>query len=165
MRRGNKMNKKIDIYVDDIDTFKERLNPNRLSNEIATYIEKEFFYLSGDQMTLEIHSKKAFREEEKENIVNLIREHYGLYVKRELKLQQVRRIKKFVLLVIGILLIAFSSYLASFFDSIIEELLLIAGWVVVWEFVYELIFTDNIARIKIIKSKQLTTCKIKFHTQ
>lgn len=61
-------------------------------------------------------------------------------------------------LLLGIILIIISEQFTSF----LSELFLIAGWVVVWEMVYDILFT-GIKRKRDLKIvKKLATCEISF---
>ena len=70
-------------------------------------------------------------------------------------------IYRLILLIIGILLIIISENLISF----ISELFLIAGWVVIWEMVYDIIFNQ----LKRTKNKnhyqKLAQAQINFETK
>lgn len=154
---------KIEIYVKEPADLFEKWNPKRLSRDLIDYIAKEMKKCSvRESVEIEVIMKNALSKEEKDALVDFIRSHYGLAVQREKKLQNVRKIKKYLLLLCGILLIAFSTYLSKIFVDIIPELFLIAGWVVVWEFVYELLFTDIFQRVTILQERKLASCPIHF---
>lgn len=151
---------KIEIYVNSKEDFCDQFNPNHLSREIVSYLENELRLIQIKEMfEIEIHSKENLSTLEQEKVVELIREHYGLLVQKEMLLQNPRTMKKYLLLLIGVLLITFSSY---FLKDVLKELVLIAGWVAVWEVVYDVLFTDNINRLKINRNKKISSCKIEF---
>lgn len=156
----------IQISIDEFSSFFDPINKNRISNEIVEYIHREMKLIPmKSKIIIKICGKSSFSLEEKEQMIDVLRNHYGLLVQHELKLHRYRKIKKLILLLIGILFIAFSRWFSRLFSSVIEELFLIAGWVVIWELVYEVVFTDNTQKIQVLQMKKLTDCQIVFEKE
>ena len=59
---------------------------------------------------------------------------------------------------LGIILIIISEQLTLF----LSELFLIAGWVVIWEVVYDILFTGIKRKRELKIAKKLSTCEINF---
>ena len=68
---------------------------------------------------------------------------------------------KAVLSIIGIIAILISEK----FESLLNELFLIAGWVIIWEIVYDLFFKEIERQKKNKIYKSLANCKINFNTR
>lgn len=156
----------IQISIDEFSSFFDPLNKNRISNEIVEYIHREMKLIPmKSRIVIKICGRASFSSKEKEQMIDVLRNHYGLLVQHELRLHRYRKVKKFVLLLIGILFIAFSSYLSDLVTDVIGELFLIAGWVVIWELVYEVVFTDNTQKFQVLQMKKLTNCQIIFEKE
>lgn len=65
---------------------------------------------------------------------------------------------RFLLLLLGIILIIISEI----FSALLSELFLIAGWVVIWEVVYDILFTGIKRKQKLKIAQKLSTCEISF---
>ena len=65
---------------------------------------------------------------------------------------------RFLLLLLGIILIIISEI----FSALLSELFLIAGWVVIWEVVYVILFTGIKRKQKLKIAQKLSTCEISF---
>ena len=63
-----------------------------------------------------------------------------------------------ILMIVGIVAIILSEKIVS----LLSELFLIAGWVVIWEILYDIIFNDIKRRRTIRIYKELARCKINF---
>ncbi len=156
----------IQISIDQFSSFFDPLNKDRISNEIVEYIHREMKLIPmKSAIAIKICGRSSFSSKEKEQMIDVLRSHYGLLVQHELKLHRYRKIKKLALLLIGVLFIAFARWFSYFVSSVIEELFLIAGWVVIWELVYEVVFTDNTQKIQVSQMKKLTDCQIVFEQE
>ena len=133
--------KKIKIELNNLDNATNQFNNEVLDNELDNYITNTSLHILP-----------------KEQLIKLIHTHY------EKKVKQLKQIDKYddyfrmILLLLGIILIIISEHLTSF----LSELFLIAGWVVVWEMVYDILFTGMKRKRSLNLYKKLATCKIEF---
>ena len=52
--------------------------------------------------------------------------------------------------------------ISEIFSALLSELFLIAGWVVIWEVVYDILFTGIKRKQKLKIAQKLSTCEISF---
>lgn len=153
----------IDITLKSLEDAKSIYNDNTLSEELSNYIYKECLGIN-IKKSFKIRIKPYFKitEKEKDELVTLIRSNFGLDIQEKLIHRKRENIKQALLFVIGIFFIFLSNlvHLESVF--IMNEVLLIAGWVQIWEAVYSIFFVDTSNNYSIKRLKQLTTCKIEF---
>lgn len=141
----------------DINTFKElenSFNKKHINRDLAEYImECAKLMPRGGKIELKINGNLSQSEQDK--AINLIHGYYKEKLKQYHKYDDYVRI---FLLILGIVFIIISEHLID----VLSELFLIAGWVVVWEIIYDLIFT-GFKRKKIKTTyKKLSMCEISF---
>ncbi len=149
--------KKIKIELNNLDNATNQFNNEVLDNELDNYITNTSLHiLPKEAILLNIYGISKYQEQEQ--LIKLIHTHY------EKKVKQLKQIDKYddyfrmILLLLGIILIIISEHLTSF----LSELFLIAGWVVVWEMVYDILFTGMKRKRSLNLYKKLATCKIEF---
>ena len=143
----------INIDINKLEELENKFNGKHINKDLDEYImECAKLIPSKRKIILNINSK--LNKNEKEMVSNLIHQYY------EEKLKQYHIIDKYddylriILLLLGIICILLSE---TFID-LLSELFLIAGWVVVWEVIYDLIFTGfKRKKIKGI-SQKLSRC-------
>ena len=130
--------RKYDRYLDTyiLENSKHTRNKERISLTISN-----------------ISSKK-----EQNDLINLIHSHYLKKVIQLKKIDHYDDYFRLLLLLLGIILIIISEQLTLF----LSELFLIAGWVVIWEVVYDILFTGIKRKRELKIAKKLSTCEINF---
>ena len=145
----------IKIELENINDALNKYNKEELNEEMNEYIlsccETKFFKTK--KITLEI--KGINKSEELSNIIHNFYKKKLTYLKKVDKIDDYFRLG---LLLIGLIAIILSEYLPSF----ISELFLIAGWVVIWEIVYDIIFIEIKKKRKANIYKELSKCIIEF---
>ena len=158
--------KKTNYVVVDINSKTElfnKFNKNQISDNLAQYIiinaKKE---LSIKNIKLVIRQNIPLTIQEQKNLIDAIREYFGLRVREKMMYLRINNTKQIVLSIVGILLIVLSEVLSISFEYLIPELLLIAGWITVWEVLDSILFVNS--KIKIEKKiyKKLSSCEIDF---
>ena len=71
-------------------------------------------------------------------------------------------IRNLFMIIVGILLIACNYYFSTSFEPILLEIVMIIGWVMIWEVVYDFLFSNNRRRYEVKRIKQLLKAKIVF---
>ena len=71
-------------------------------------------------------------------------------------------IKKLTLLLIGISFVIASYFFGHAIGEILEEILMVFGWVALWEVAYAIFFTDASRRRKIKRNNQIIKANIKY---
>lgn len=92
-------------------------------------------------------------------MMDLIRRTFGLRVQDELYYTEKSQNRKVILLVLGVALIIL--YYCSIV-SILREIILILGWLSIWESVYSLIFDTTNDYVKIARLKELAKSRVYF---
>lgn len=145
----------ITIKLNNLNDATNKFNENVLSNELATYIEENSKYANNEDISLTII---GLEDKDHELLNTLIHNYYLNKVKDLNKIDKYDDYFRFILLLLGIILIIISEQLTLF----LSELFLIAGWVVVWEVVYDILFTGIKRKRKLKIVKKLANCKINY---
>ncbi len=149
----------ISITVRNRDDLISKFNDQQLSDELGNYIFLESFE-SGFRKKLVIQLVIKFKvsDKEKTNINDMIHRYFGLGVKESIYYIKFSLAKQLVLFILGVILIVLAVLTPL---KVISEVLLISGWVCVWETVYGLFFVDTKYHVRMKRFKQLSQCKVK----
>ena len=148
---------KINIKVGGLEDATNKFNNEVLNEELANYITSSCLHsLQKERITLSIEGLPNINHQEQ--LSKLIHSHYQSKVKQLNKIDKYDDYFRVILLLLGILLIIISEQ----FTSLLSELFLIAGWVVVWEIVYDILFTSIKRKRDLKLYKKLATCEIEF---
>ena len=151
---------KIAIKLDNYEDATNKFNELVLSDELASYIEESSKHtLNKEKIILNVNGLK--KKEEQEEFNTLIHSHYQNKVKQLNKIDKYDDYFRLILLLLGIILIIISEQ----FTSLISELFLIAGWVVVWEVVYDILFTSIKRKRDLKVLKKLANCQINYEDE
>ena len=101
-------------------------------------------------------------KEEKQKLVNEIRENYGLDIKENLIKLKYEVIKQVIMLLIGLIL-SFISNLVSNNNYLISQFFYIFGWLMIYESISGLIFSNIKTMYQNKKYKKLINAKITFN--
>ena len=153
----------IEISFDEKDEYINQFNENKLSNYLSNYILDE---CRGkplkNKITLNIKMNYRISNKEKEEFIKMIHNNYKDDLKEYMLILKRSIIKKIIIFFIGVVLI----YLAYFKDimdnEVISEIILIIGWVAIWEVAYTWFFESDKNRIMVKRLKQLIKCNINF---
>lgn len=130
------MNVKVELngLCDVLNKFNKDMISQDLDNYIVGLCENKFFRKKS--ITLEVFGINDFND--KEIFRNIIHDHYRNRVNFYSKLDKFDDVYRICLLILGI----FAILLSENFVSFLSELFLIAGWVVIWEIIYDVIFNE-----------------------
>lgn len=124
---------KIDINIkneeDALNTFNENKISESLDNYLITCLEHTPLK---DNITLCITGSKN------KNLGNMIKEHYQEKYFFLKKLDTYDNYIRLILFLIGIIAILISKQ----FNFVLSEIFLIAGWVIIWEIIYDILFNE-----------------------
>ena len=153
----------IEIDINNKQDIFNKFNESQISDSLAQYIiinsKKNF---TSKSIKLIINQVIPLTQQEQEKLVDGIREYFGLLVREKIIYLRVNNIKQIVLSIIGILLILLSEFISISFDYLIPELLLIAGWVTIWEAIDSFLFVDSKTKMEKKIYKKLSSCEIDF---
>lgn len=158
-----KENHLIDITISDLNKVTSDYNANTLSDNLGNYIYKECQGIPiRNNINLKITTNFELSEEKKKEISDLIHSYYGLEVQDNLIFNRYNLIRNLILMIVGfiILILAFNIQNKSY--NVIPEVMIIIGWILLWEVLYYFLFNNAKSNLKIKRYKKLAKCKIKF---
>lgn len=127
------INIELENYNTALNQFNKEILSDDLNNYILTNCYKPFL---NKNITLNI--KGLTKKEEQEKLTNLIHNHYEQLYQIHKKITNFDDYFRICLFLIGIIAILISEQFVSFLEDIFE----IAGWVVIWEAIYDVIFKE-----------------------
>ena len=155
------MNHIINIEINKKEDYINKFNNKRISADLDNYILNETKTVKlTDKITIEIDSKSKLTEEERKNLVSMIKLSYKDDLD-ELLIYEKKIISKAIILMLIGVIILLAYYLSNnlFFVS---EFILIIGWLMIWEAADGLIFSRTDNRMKQTRRKQLIHSNIYF---
>jgi len=139
-----------------------KFNDKRISKELNDYILEECKALDlKDNIEIQINTNFEMKEEEKDKLVDMVRENYGLDIHDIEILLKKLYILNSIMILVGIVFLFF-CFLSSDIP-VISEFILIIGWILIWEGLYNILYQSIKNVIKITRRKKLTSCKIIFN--
>lgn len=138
------MKKEIKIDISSREELLEKYNDSKVCRDVVEYLIKEAMLIDkGEKIKVIINKDSAVINENcKELIINGLKDEY----KRSLERQHDNNIKQIYFLLLGITLLFLSMLIKQ--PGVWKEILLISGWVPIWEMVKIELFPDVQGRIK-----------------
>lgn len=153
------MKSTIPIYIENKEDYTSPYNHKKLNSDLLAYILDEHKGIPlNHTIEIKVSSPHTFSKQEKNDFIFILRSNLGEDIKEhylEMKLTYIRAI---ILVMVGILFIFLSDQVSNIF----KEILLIIGWVGIWESCYIFLFDNMQSRIKIKKYKKLVNAKVVF---
>lgn len=141
----------IEINITNENELLNIYNKNIISETLDNYLTTSLEHRSlKENITINITGT------ENENIKNIITNYYKekyLYLK---KIDTLDNYIRLVLFLIGVL----SIFMSKQFTNIVSEIFLIAGWVIIWEIIYDILFSEIKRKRKAKIYKALATSNI-----
>ena len=154
------MKKKINIHLSSKEDYKNKYNENILSYDLSNYILEETKGISSnDKIEFTIICDFEIDDEEKNAIVDMIRNCFGTEVSEIISSSKKQFIANFLIFFIGILFLLLYYVIEPKF---ISELTLILGWVFIGEAICNFLYHGIENRNKIKRKKQIINAKIVF---
>ena len=137
------MEKEIKIDIVSREDLLERYNENKISNNVIEYLVKEAMLVNKEESIKIVVNKDSavLNFDCKELIKSGLKDEY----KRSMNKQHDNNVKQIYFFIIGILLIFLSTTIK---EEILKEVLLICGWVPIWEMFKIELFPDAQGRVK-----------------
>ena len=156
------MNNKIEIYINELEDYKNKFNKNRISSELFDYILDEIKTINiKEKIDINIYTKNfTLTDSEKEELAIMIKTTYEDDSNDLIYIDNVLTFKELIMLLIGIIIIII--YFIFHKSPVISEIILIIGWLITGEALERLFFTKTEARHKIKRRKQIIKSKINF---
>jgi hypothetical protein len=154
----------IDIDISEKKYLVSKYNENTLDPELREYLINE---LIGENLSsnviLSIDTKFKVTEEEAESYSLMIRREFKESINELLYESGNSDVQKISLFLIGLLFLLSSYLLDSVAGEIFSQILMVFGWVALWEVAYSIFFTDSSRRRRNKRYKQLLNAKIVFN--
>ena len=117
-----------------------------------------------DQITKEkinfvVFSKFDMQDTEKDVFISMIRNKFGADISEIINSHHKQRIANLLIFLIGII---FLTIYSLFEITVISEVILILGWVFVWEAICNFLYKEIESKFKIKKRKQIINAKVIF---
>lgn len=150
----------IKIHLKNKDDYKNTYNENILSYELGNYILEELKGKSKkSKIEFVVSSNFEMTEEEKNELIFMIRNSFGADISETLNLARKQRMSNYFILLIGVLFILLYTLLDFNF---LEEFVLIFGWVFLGEAICNFLYKEIENRYTITRRKQIVNAKVSF---
>lgn len=147
----------ITIEVNNLNDVFNIYNPEIINDELHNYIMHQCLGVSVYK-PLKFMIEGNFNDDEKEKIESAIKNYYKSYINHYKSIDKYDDWVRLILLLIGIVLI----FASQKFDFVISELLLVIGWVAIWELGYDILFYKQKRKRDYFRYKQIYSSKIEF---
>lgn len=128
----------INIELKNLESALNEFNKDILSDNLDNYLK---YSLNNEKLinkNIQLNIKGITNKEEQIHLTKVISNHYQKKNNFFNKIDNVDNIVRFILGIIGAIIILISHE----FDFLLSELFLIAGWVIIWEIVYDILFNE-----------------------
>lgn len=160
-----KISEVINITIKNIDDIYSQFNSKKLSDELGSYIYNQSLSINlKKQLVIKFCTDSAYSDEENNFIKRIVKQYFEGIINETKNYYKYNRIKKIFLFMLGIVLIFLSHFVNIKNEFIISEVLLIIGWVAIWEVFDNILLVESKKRFKIKKCKQLISSKILFNS-
>lgn len=138
-------------------------NNTQLSDELNNYIYNSCKGSSNNKnIKINILHNHEIKDEEKTKIIDAIRSNFGLDIKENILHIKYELSLELILILIGTILLITSKVFHNLNTIVIDEVISIFGWVMIWEAAYHFVFVDIKEMIENKRLKKLTEAKINF---
>jgi len=153
---------KIHIDISEKKLFYEEFDDELFSKELSDYIMRRInkIPLRGN-VRLEFESSNL-TDEERKKFKRKFKDYYQSLLDDNKIFSNMCLIRNLFMIIVGILLIACNYYFSTSFEPILLEIVMIIGWVMIWEVVYDFLFSNNRRRYEVKRIKQQLKAKIVF---
>jgi len=148
----------INIELKNLEIALNEYNKDIISENLDNYL---IYSLNNQKLinkNIIINIKGIYNKEEQEHLKNVLINYYQNKTSFFNKIDSVDNIIRFILGIVGAIIILISHE----FNFLLSELFLIAGWVIIWEIVYDLLFNEIKRKRKKKIYNLLATSKINF---
>lgn len=149
----------IKIKLNNYQKAFNEYNDDRLSESLDNYIISEAKMVPLNDMDIIIKGK--YNEDEKNKLIKTIHNYYNEKNNYYDSIDRYDHIFRLILFFIGVILIIL-SYISR---NIVSEVILIVGWVLIWEAIYDLLFNSIKRKRKKHLYEKLSGCKITFEKE
>ena len=154
------MEKIIKIHLKEINDYKNTYNEEILSYNLSNYILEELKGIDTNQnIKFNISSDFYMSEQEKNNLVDMIRNNFGADISEIMNLAKKQKLLNYSILLIANILLVIYSLLEI---KLLAQFILIFGWVVLGESICNFLYKGTENKHKISRRKQIVNAKVIF---
>ena len=150
---------KINITLQNYNEALNKFNTNLLDNDLDQFIFNNCKHVTKKEKISLIINSDNLNIEQQNQLKSIIHNYYRKEYNHFKKIDQYHDYFRGILLILGIIFI----FLSEIFFSVVKELFLIAGWVVIWEIVYDILFSGIKRKKEKMMYKKLAKCQIEFN--
>ena len=134
----------ININLNHNDDACSKFNDNILSKDLGNYIYEQYSGFKKDgEIKIIISSDEQMNDLVKLKLKNMIMEYFKSNITDLNRIHNKIYIKSFLLSIIGICLIIIAHFFNISHEFIVSEVLMIAGWVSLWEVFDNIVFKES----------------------
>jgi len=148
------MEKIIEININNKYDLIDKYNEKKVSNEIIEYIIKQERLITNNKTKIVISNKCYIDKKIDELLKEGLQEEYS----KSLEQHHKNNMKQVLFLILGVIFIFLSTLIKN--GIIWKEILLIIGWVPIWEMIEVELFSDAAGRKKRMLIKKLLNSEI-----
>lgn len=154
----------VKINIKNKEDYKNTYNENELSSELKQYI-LDHIKSKNTKQNIKLDIATDFKMDEKEalNLTYMIRRAFGLDVSEIMNISKKRTLKNILIFIMGIIFLVIYSFIPK--AIILNEVILIIGWVLIWESLYNFLFKNIETKLMIIRRKQIIKSKIEINKE
>lgn len=155
------MKSNITITLNKKEEYLNKFNDQRISPELNTYILEECKPIkTKKELQLNIQSNFEMTNQEKEEFVKMVRLNYQDDIDELKELSKKLMFIDIYMFLIGVIFLVL--YSCNINIRVASEIILIIGWVLIWESIYNFIFARTENKLKMARRKQLIESEIIF---
>ena len=153
----------INITINKETQLYNPYNKEQLSDELSNYIYSSCKGTpTKKNIKINILHTHKLEDEEKREITDAIRANFGIDIKENLLNIQYDLSLEILLIALGTILLITSKVFHNLNAIVIDEVISIFGWVMIWEAAYHFLFVDIKKMIENKRQKKLTEAKINY---
>lgn len=154
----------IEINIYEKRDFFDTFNHDELSEELSDYIVRQSKKIDfRDKIKLSITTKFGLDGDDKEIIEKVIKKHYKEKIDSLEIISKFNRERNLIVFLLGIIFVLVSFQLRHFNAYILDELFTVAGWVLLWETIYYIIFGNINKRVEKKIFKMIINSEVVFN--
>ena len=152
----------INVNLRKKENFYSKFSKYKLSKEIFDYIYDECYGEDyRNKIKINIYTKEELTDEEKHDMMDIIRRTFGLRVQDELIYYEKEKDTKAIMFLVGIVLIIL-NYLTNL--NLLKQIIFILGWLAIYESSLGILVEGKKNYIRIHRLKQLANARIYYYT-
>ena len=153
----------INITLDKDTVVFNPYNCEQLSDGLSFYIYSQCKGTPANHgITINIFHSHVLSDDDKHRIIDAIRSNFGVDIRENILNIRFRLSLEMFLIFLGTILLIASKLFHWLNTLVLDEVISIFGWVMIWEAAYHFLFVDIKEMIENKRLKKLTEAKINF---